>query len=78
MSIRWKPGFWFKSKDENTNKYIHFDSYRELKKKLKDYLQNSREDTIHVSRSRRGEWGEWFENWILSGDKPRKIKEGWM
>lgn len=68
---------------------FEFPTYRELKKNLKEHLKNvcrieycdedySDTTTIHVTRYKRGEWGEWFENWQMVNNKPTKLKEGWM
>jgi hypothetical protein len=62
---------------KNAHRSVSYDTYRELKKNLKRHLQENLEDTISVSRSRRGEWGEWFEHWMLIDGKPKKVKEGW-
>lgn len=63
---------------KNPYKTIQYPTYRELKKNLKKHLEENLEATISVSRSRRGEWGEWFENWQLVNGKPVIVKEGWM
>jgi hypothetical protein len=57
-----------------------FDTYRELKKNLKEILEkNVGADGVSVSRSRRAEWGEWFERWELnSKGQPCLLEEGWM
>lgn len=55
-----------------------FPTHKELKRNLLQALLDSYDHEVSVSRSKRGEWGEWFENWILSDNKPLKIKEGWM
>jgi len=73
-----KPGFYFEEKGYHNQDWISFKTYRELKKQLKYHLENSREDIITVFRSRRGEWGEWFEKWTLSNNKPVIIEKGWM
>lgn len=55
-----------------------FPTYRELKKNLIVLLKASENEIVTVYRSRRGEWGEWFEKWGLLDDKPVLLKEGWM
>jgi len=55
-----------------------FSTYRELKRNIVRLLQSSFDNEVSVSRSRRGEWGEWAETWILSNGKPKRIKQGWM
>ena len=57
-----------------------FKTYTELKKALKDYILDNHigEDPVFVSRSRRGEWGEWFEKWVKVNGEPKIIKQGWQ
>ena len=55
-----------------------FKTYAELKKGLKEMLSESINDVVSVSRSRRGEWGEWFEKWELINGKPQITNQGWM
>jgi hypothetical protein len=57
-----------------------FNTYTELKKALKDYILDNHigEDPVFVSRSRRGEWGEWFEKWEKINGKPKITKQGWQ
>lgn len=59
-------------------KTIQYPTYKELKKNIQRHLEENLEATISVSRSRRGEWGEYYEVWSLSNGKPVKVKEGWM
>ena len=65
-----------------TSPYItkSFKTYAELKKALKDYILHNHigDYAVCVSRSRRGEWGEWFEKWELVNGKPTIVKQGWM
>jgi hypothetical protein len=57
-----------------------FKTYAELKKALKDYILYNHigSDRVSVSRSRRGEWGEWFEKWELIDGKPTITHQGWQ
>lgn len=57
-----------------------FKTYTELKKALKDYILHNHigSDRVSVTRSRRGEWGEWFEKWELINGKPTITKQGWQ
>lgn len=61
---------------ETINK--RFNTYAELKKNLREMLNESINDVVSVSRSRRGEWGEWFEKWELVNGKPTITNQGWM
>ena len=57
-----------------------FNTYAELKKALKDYILDNHigEDEVFVTRSRRGEWGEWYEKWIKVNGVPKIVKKGWQ
>ena len=55
-----------------------YDTYRQLKKDLWNAIKLSRDNEVTVSRSRRGEWGEWFEKWSIIQGKPKITKQGWM
>tara|TARA_R110000772_G_scaffold17348_5_gene48481 strand:- start:26 stop:307 length:282 start_codon:yes stop_codon:yes gene_type:complete len=58
---------------------IQFDTYVKLKKELKEICETNIDLTgVQVIRSRRGNWGEWFEVWELSNGKPTIAREGWM
>ena len=57
---------------------LSFPTYRELKQKLVSTMKKYSVNEVTVSRSRRGEWGEWFENWSLHGEVLVIDKEGWM
>lgn len=65
-----------------TSPYItkSFKTYAELKKALKEYILHSHiaSDRVFVTRSRRGEWGEWFEKWELVDGKPKITQKGWQ
>ena len=57
-----------------------YPTYRELRRNLIADLKESYGNEVSVSRSKRGEWGEWFENWQLDfdGKNATIIKQGWM
>ncbi len=70
-----KPDYW----DKKPYYSFVFDTYRELKRKLAGIMKDYHVTEVSVSRSRRGEWGEWSERWYLQDDgKLVKGKEGWM
>ena len=58
--------------------YNTYPTYKLLKRSLKAVLNASIDEYVTVSRSKRGEWGEWFEHWVLENGKPKIIKQGWM
>jgi hypothetical protein len=57
---------------------VEYKNLRELRRDMKNQLAQSGDGEIHVARSRRGEWGEWFEVWGLWAGKPRLLREGWQ
>lgn len=59
-------------------KTIQYKTYKELKKNLKKHLTENLENPLSVTRSRRGEWGEFYEHWTLGiNGEPKIIKQGW-
>jgi hypothetical protein len=75
---KFKPGFWYKTKDSKSE-WVEYSTYAELRSNLKKHLDESPEPYISVYRSRRGEFGEWYEHWALSVDgRPKIIKSGWQ
>jgi hypothetical protein len=87
MSLRWKPccclpnenytgEYW--SKQPKT-KHVTYNTYAELKKDLPNLIKlDDDPEGLFVLRSRRGEWGEWFERWKMVDGKPKIIKQGWL
>ena len=73
-----RPGFWLTTKTRDKTSWVEFLTYRELKKKLREYIQYNDIPQLTVFRQKRGEWGECFETWQLQGDELIIIKEGWM
>jgi hypothetical protein len=56
-----------------------FPTYSILKSNIKNLLEQAPDNEVTVYRSRRGEWGEWFEKWQFNhARKPVIIKQGWM
>jgi len=55
-----------------------FSTYRELVKNMKSLLERSYDDEVCVLRSRRGEWGEWFERWGWKDGQPHIYKVTWL
>ena len=56
-------------------KFEFYKTYRELKKDLPKFIREN--DEVVVYRSRRGQWGEWFEYWTLINGKLEITKQGW-
>ncbi len=54
------------------------DSYAEVKRRMKAFMQDSFDENVSVYRSRRGEWGEYYEKWVLVNGKPKITKQGWQ
>jgi hypothetical protein len=51
-----------------------FKTYRELKKKLPAILEDSVGNCVSVYRSKRAQWGEWYERWGLDTNKKPIIR----
>ena len=68
--------------DYGFGKYKTFSvkNYKLVKKNMLIYLNECflNDPQVNVYRSRRGEWGEWFEHWELSNGKPVIVKQGWQ
>jgi len=58
--------------------HIIYSTYTKIKRDIKKLLHESANNEIYVSRSKRGEWGEWFEYWSMFNGKPVITKQGWM
>lgn len=56
---------------------IQYKTYKELRKNIFTHLSENLEAQVSVCRSKRGQWGEWFENWKLVDGKATIVKEGW-
>lgn len=75
MSFKFKPHISYTIDTKPVDK--EYKTYRLLLEDLKVHLAEADECIVHVFRSRRGEWGEWFEIW--NGKiHPRIIKQGWQ
>lgn len=60
-------------------KTIEYPTYQRIRSQLKNLIEGSSDGIVYVYRSRRGEWGQWFEHWAFNHKrKPILIKEGWM
>lgn len=57
---------------------IEFPTYRDFLKKLKQVSVGTGSWSVTVIRYKRGEWGEWFENWRCENGKLFIEKKGWM
>ncbi|HEY4755770.1 MAG TPA: hypothetical protein VIH28_06935 [Ignavibacteriaceae bacterium] len=75
-----KPGCWVRKSFYVSAEYKSFKTYQELKKNLKSLIEENTVDDneVTITRTRRGEWGEWFEKWRITEGKPEKFKEGWL
>ena len=57
-----------------------FPTYTKLRAAMKSMLVDSIDGVVRVTRTRRGEWGQWFERWAINenNNKLEKIKETWL
>jgi len=59
-------------------RWRQFPTYTRLKSEIKKLIDESPNGEVFVTRSRRGEWGEWFEYWSMSNGQPVITKQGWI
>ena len=64
--------------DKGENKIVLIRTYKEVKRRMNAFMLNSFDENVSVFRRRRGQWGEWYENWVKVGSKCQIIKEGWQ
>ncbi len=87
MAKAWRPFFYYVT-DESRREYRNgwrkseqiykdFPTYQKLRREIKKFLEENITGSITVFRTRRGEWGEWFEEWELINGKPTIIRQGW-
>jgi len=72
---------WANYRSQNgTDECRTFDSYRALRKAMKEMMNDSVDNVVEVTRTRRGEWGQWFERWAINEatNKLEIIKETWL
>ena len=57
-----------------------FPTYAKLRRAMKTMMSDSIDNIVGVTRTRRGEWGQWFERWAINEqtNKLEKIKETWL
>lgn len=64
--------------NKGENKGITVNTYAEFKKRINAFMKDSFDENVTVYRHRRGEWGEWFEEWHRVGGKCKIFRQGWM
>ena len=63
---------------------VSYTTYRKMKRAIPTIFEKYTDEwgdkltELHIFRSRRGEWGEWFEIWKPVGTKFKIIKQGWQ
>lgn len=57
-----------------------FPTYAKLRNAMKAMMNDSIDNVVDVTRTRRGTWGQWFERWAINEatNKLEKIKETWL
>ncbi len=53
-------------------------TYQKLLISIRKELKEDSSCTAYVVRTKRGEWGQWFEKWRTCGRKIEKYEEGWL
>lgn len=64
--------------EKGENKVVLVRTYKEVKRRMNAFMNDSFDENVSVFRKRRGQWGEWFENWSKIGSKAKIIREGWQ
>lgn len=64
--------------EKGESKIVHVRTYKEVKRRMNAFMLKSFDENVSVFRSRRGQFGEWYENWSKVGSKCQIIKEGWQ
>ena len=59
-------------------KGVEVKTYAEAKSRMNAFMKDSFDENVAVYRSRRGQWGEWFEFWGKVGTRCEIYKQGWM
>jgi hypothetical protein len=58
---------------------ISFPTYAKLLRDMRSLLERSYTDRVTVTRTRRGEWGQYYEVWEKDkNNKPIKTKGFWL
>lgn len=75
-----KPCCWVQPSMRDKSECRRFNTYAELKKNIRSLIEENQGETncLTVSRTRRGEWGEWYEKWSIINGKPQIWEQGWM
>lgn len=77
MARSFKPTVSYTSTN-GTRRHFSVGTYREVKSRMKEFIDDSCDNEVCVYRHRRGEWGEWFEHWSMINGKPEITRSGWM
>ena len=64
--------------EKGESKIVLVRTYKEVKSRMNAFMLKSFDENVSVFRARRGQWGEWYENWSKVGGKCKIIKEGWQ
>jgi hypothetical protein len=63
---------------DGKSKTTYFKTFAELKKNLRQFIDESDDGKVNVCRHRRGEWGEWFEVYEKLNNKLIITKQTWL
>jgi hypothetical protein len=57
-----------------------YKTYAALRKEMRAMMNDSEDNIVEVIRTRRGEWGQWFERWSVNQrtNKLEKIEDTWL
>ena len=72
------PQVHFKEEGRRDTSFNFYKTYHNhLKPAIRQLFRDFNIDEVTVYRSKRGEWGEWYEVWKLENDKAVIVKQGW-
>lgn len=77
MAKAFKPTVSYRD-NNGSNVSFSIKTYAEVKKRMNAFMNDSFDECVSVYRHRRGEWGEWCEDWQKQGSKNVIVKQGWQ
>ena len=77
MANLFKPSVQYKNRNGESVSHT-LPTYEEVKRKMNHFMDDSINNNISVYRSRRGQWGEWWEHWCSVKGKPTIVNQGWQ
>jgi len=77
MARAFRPSVHYRN-EKGENVILTISTYKEVKKRMNAFMNDSFDECVSVYRHRRGEFGEWFEHWQKQSKKNVIVKQGWQ